>query len=147
MSEYNLATELLKSSHSQKWDEAKLEWELVDVERVEGAEECLCGHFPILEVCTISNAKTKKVARVGNCCVKKFNNKSDKIFRSAAKIKKDNEKSVNAETLEFALQKKWISGVDYKFYMDILRKRNLSIKQLDWKKSINHKISSRIKKS
>jgi hypothetical protein len=146
MSEYKLTTELLKLSQSQKWDEAKLEWDLVDIERVEEPEECLCGHYPILEICLIKNNKTNSESRVGNCCVKKFNNKSDKIFRSVAKIRKDIEKSVNAETLELAIKNRWIGDKEYKFYMDILRKRNLSDKQLAWKKSINQKIGNKVNK-
>lgn len=147
MSQFQLTTELLKLSRSQNWDEAKLEWELVDIERVEDPETCLCGHYPILEICTIKNRKTNKNADVGNCCVKKFIDKSDKIFRSVAKVRKDSEKSVNAETLDFALNKNWISPKDYGFYMNILRKRGLTEKQLSWKKSINQKIMSRISKS
>jgi hypothetical protein len=146
MSEYKLTTELLKLSQSQKWDEAKLEWELIDIERMEEPETCLCGHYPILEICLLKNNKTNDESRVGNCCVKKFNNKSDKIFRSVAKIRKDIEKSVNAETLELAIRNRWISANEYKFYMDILRKRNLSDKQLAWKKSINQKIGNKVNK-
>ena len=147
MSQYKLTTELLKLSNSQKWDDAKLEWDVTDIEKVDDSETCLCGHFPILEICTISNTKTKKDARVGNCCVKKFNNKSDKIFRAVAKIRKDFEKSVNSETLNLALKNKWISQNEYKFYMDILRKRKLSEKQMAWKISINKKITSRTTKN
>ena len=146
MSEYKLTIELLKSSQSQKWDEAKLEWELIDIEKMKEAQECLCGHYPINEICIIKNNKTNKEERVGNCCVKKFNNKSDKIFRSVARIKKDMEKSVNAETLQFASVNRWISDKEYKFYIDILRKRKsgLSDKQLAWKKIINQKIRSKV---
>ncbi|OHA79668.1 MAG: hypothetical protein A2675_03230 [Candidatus Yonathbacteria bacterium RIFCSPHIGHO2_01_FULL_51_10] len=147
MSEYKLTTELLKLSQSQKWNEAKLEWELADVEEVEEPETCLCGHFPILEVCMIENARTQQNARVGNSCVKKFNNKSDKIFRSVASVKKKPEKSVNSETLEFARQKGWVTTKDYEFYIDILRRRSLSEKQLAWKKSVNNKILCRIKRN
>jgi hypothetical protein len=147
MSEYKLTTELLKLSQSQIWDEAKLEWDLIDVEKVEDSEECLCGHYPILEICTIKNNKTNKESRVGNCCVKKFNNKSDKIFRSIAKTRKNTEKSLNSETLEFAFKNKWIKDWDYKFYMNILRKRKLSEKQMNCKKDINGKIINRLNKS
>ncbi len=146
MSEYKLTTELLKLSQSQKWDEAKLEWELIDIERVEDPEECLCGHYPILEICLIKNSKTDNESRVGNCCVKKFNNKSDKIFRSVARIRKNIEKSVNAETLDLAIKNRWINEKEYKFYMDIIRKRNLSEKQSAWKKAINQKIGNKVNK-
>ena len=60
MSQYLLTTELLKLSFSQKWDEAKLEWDVIDIEKVEDPETCLCGHSPILEICIICNTKTKK---------------------------------------------------------------------------------------
>ena len=55
----------------------------------------------------------------------------------------DFEKSVNSETLNLALKNKWISANEYKFYMDILRKRKLSEKQMNWKISINKKITTR----
>lgn len=147
MSLYQLTTKLLELSSSQKWDDAKLEWDVVDIEKVEDPETCLCGHFPILEICTIGNTKTRKEARVGNCCVKKFNNKSDKIFRAVAKVKKDFEKSVNAETLSLAIKNAWITDKEYKFYMDILRKRKLSEKQMNWKIIINKKITNRTTKN
>ena len=141
MSQYKLTTELLKLSTSSKWDKAKLEWDIADIERAKEAETCLCGHFPILEICTIHNTKTGHDARVGNCCVKKFNDKSNKIFRAVAKIKKHVEKSVNSETLDLALRNDWINLKSYNFYMDILRRRNLTEKQIKWKVSINEQIT------
>lgn len=147
MSQFQLTTELLKLSQSQNWDEAKLEWELVDIEKVEDSETCLCGKYPILELCTIKNRKTNLETIVGNSCVKKFIDKSDKIFRAVTKVIKDSEKSVNSETLIFALDKNWINSKEYNFYMNILRDRKLTEKQLFWKKSINQKIMSRISKS
>lgn len=146
MSMYQLTTELLRLSQSKNWDEAKLEWDLVDVERMEEPEQCICGHYPIIEVCTIRNNKTKLESRVGNCCVKKFNNTSDKIFRGVAKIRKDVEKSLNSETLSFAKQNGWIDTIEWNFYINVLRRRNLSEKQLNWKKAINKKIIFKINK-
>lgn len=84
--------------------------------------------------------KQKRKLRVVNCCVKKFNNKTDKIFRAVAKVKKDFEKSVNSETLNLAFKNTWINAKEYKFYMDILRKRKLSEKQTNWKIVINKKM-------
>ena len=140
MSQYQLTNELLKLSHSKTWDKAKLEWEVVDVEKSEDPEQCLCGHYPILEICTISNLKTNEKARVGNCCVKKFNNKSEKIFRAIDRVRKDETKSVNSETLDLAFNKKIINLKERNFYIDILRRRKLSSKQLDWKIAINRKL-------
>ncbi len=140
MSEYLLTTELMKLSSASKWDEAKLEWDVSNIERVEEFETCLCGHFPIIEVCTIYNEKTRKEARVGNCCVKKFNEKSDKIFKAVGRVKKDPEKAVNSETLLLAVKNNWIDTKSFSFYLDIIRKRKLSERQLAWKKRINEKI-------
>lgn len=147
MSQFQLTTELLKLSSSKTWDEAKLEWNLIDVEKVseEESEVCLCGKDPILEICIIQNKINSNTARVGNSCVKKFINKSDKIFRSISQIKKDIDKSLNAETISFAFEKQWIAQKDRDFYIDIFRKRNLSDKQINWKTSINKKVLNKIK--
>lgn len=147
MSDYTLTSELLKLSKSRIWDRAKLEWDVVDIHKVEEPETCLCGHYPIVEICTIENTQTNQQARVGNCCVKKFNDKSNKIFRAVERVKKASEKSLNSETLDLGKQNKWISEKDFDFYTDILRKRTLSPKQLAWKESINRKIVSRVSKT
>lgn len=140
MSDYKLTTELLKLSNSKDWDIAKLEWDSINIEKVKESETCLCGHYPISEVCILENKNTKYTIRVGNCCVKKFNDKPDKIFKAIKRIKEDISKSVNSETLDFCLQKKYISKKDSYFYMSILRKRKLSDKQLKWKQDTNKKI-------
>jgi len=147
MSQFQLTTKLLKLSFSQIWDEAKLEWNLIEVEKVAEAEaeECVCGKYPIIEICTIKNKINNNNARVGNSCVKKFINKSDKIFRSISQVKKHIDKSLNAETISFAFEKQWITQKDRDFYINIFRKRNLSEKQNGWKTSINKKILDRIK--
>lgn len=147
MSQFQLTTELLKLSSSQTWDEAKLEWNLIDIEKVseEESEVCLCGKDPILEICIIQNKINNNVARVGNSCVKKFINKSDKIFRSISQVKKNINKSLNAETIGFAFEKKWINEWEKNFYLDIFRKRSISDKQKEHKTSIAKKILSKIK--
>ncbi len=147
MSQFQLTTKLLKLSFSKTWDEAKLEWDLIEVEKVSESdtEECVCGKNPIMEICTIKNKINNNIARVGNSCVKKFINKSDKIFRSISQIKKSSDNSLNAETISFAFEKQWITQKDRDFYIDIFRKRNLSDKQSNWKTSINKKILNKIK--
>lgn len=140
MSDYKLTNELLVLSEANTWDKAKLEWEPLEIEEANSPEECLCGHYPIKEICIIRNKKTNSQARVGNCCVKKFIDNSGKIFSAIKKIQKDNTKSINAETLEFALKKEIVSRKDYDFYFHILRKRNLTTPQLKWKQDINNKI-------
>ncbi|MES2668137.1 MAG: hypothetical protein V4644_00370 [Patescibacteria group bacterium] len=144
MSHQVLSSELIKLSKAKSWDQAKLEWEVTNVHRVDEPETCLCDHYPIIEVCTIHNTETGEDARVGNCCVKKFNKDSDKIFRAVARVRKDIEKSLNAETISLALKNTWITGNDYVFYFSIMRKKRLSEKQLAWKKDINLKIGKKV---
>lgn len=136
-----LALEIINLSESPTWDLAKSEWQLLEIYFENEPQRCLCGHFPILELCIIGNLKNKNTATVGNCCVKKFLGlPSDKIFSAIKRVKKDIEKSVNNETLSHALRKKWISDWEYRFYSDIGSKRVLSEKQNEKKKEVNERI-------
>ena len=145
MPEFKLISEIIRLSAAETWDRAKLEWQLMDVQFAEEPETCLCGHFPIIEICTLRNSVNGKVADVGNCCVKKFIGlPSDKIFDAVKRISRDDLKSANAETIQHAFDKGWITGWERNFYLDIMRKRSLSEKQSAKKKQINRKILARI---
>lgn len=136
-----LIAEILNNSSSKNWDEAVKEWDHIDVYEADEPETCLCGHYPITEVCVIKNRITQDVENVGNCCVKKFLGlRPDMILNSIKKIKKDISLSVNVQVLDFALSKKVISKKDYDFYSDIWRKRSLCPKQEKWKIDINNRI-------
>ena len=43
---FPLIKKILIKSHSDIWDEAKNEWEHIDVYEVDEPETCLCGHYP-----------------------------------------------------------------------------------------------------
>ena len=147
MSEYKLTAGIIALSHSDVWDKAKLEWDLNEIYQAEEPEACLCGHFPIIEICVLKNKLNRNLATVGNCCVKKFIGlPSDKIFQAVKRIGKDDEKSLNAESIQHAKNKRWINEWEYNFYMDIMRKRKLSPKQLQIKTQINHKFIAKMKK-
>ena len=142
MSEYKLTAEIISLSQSDIWDKAKLEWALNEIYQAEEPETCLCGHFPIIEICVLRNKFNGNNATVGNCCVKKFIGlPSDKIFQAVKRVKKDNQKSLNAEAIEYGKNKGWLNQWEYDFYMDIMRKRNLSSKQLRKKIQINEKFA------
>ena len=50
----NLQSEILALSSAKSWPKAVKEWERAGVEKLEIGEEsqtCLCGHFPIRELC------------------------------------------------------------------------------------------------
>jgi hypothetical protein len=95
----------------------------------------------------LTNIKNSKEATVGNCCVKKFIGlPSDKIFQAIKRVRKDNEKSLNAEAIDHAFQKHWINDWEKSFYLDIMRKRNLQPKVLAKKIQINEKLAFNMKR-
>jgi hypothetical protein len=147
MSEYILTEEILKRSQSQLWDIAKLEWRLNEIYEAEEPETCLCGHFPIMEICILQNKLNAQFATVGNCCIKKFIGlPSDLIFQAVKRIRKDNQKSLNAVAIQHAYEKRWINEWEYKFSIDTMRKRNLSAKQLQTRMKVNEKVLASMKR-
>ena len=131
MSEYKLTEEILKRSQATLWDIAKLEWKLSEIYEADKPKTCLCGHFPIIEVCILRNKQNAQLATVGNCCVKKFIGlPSDLIFQAVKRVRKNNQKSLNAQAIQHAYEKRWINEWEYKFTISTMRKRNLSCKQL-----------------
>jgi len=145
MSEYQLTQGLIALSVSDTWDEAKLEWGLEHVWREDDPDTCLCGHFPIIEICLLRNRNNNKTAIVGNCCVKKFSTlPSDLIFQAVKRIQEDEERAINPETIKHAHQKGWINNWERNFYMDTWRKRKLSGLQHSKRVQINRKVIMRI---
>lgn len=140
MSAHQLTIEIIARSHATLWDIAKTEWLLEEIYEADEPDTCLCGHFPIREICVLRNKINRNDAIVGNCCVKKFIGlPSDKIFQAVKRVRKDTEKSLNIEALQYALEHRWISEWEKDFYCDIMRKRNLSPKQAVKKNEINEK--------
>ncbi|MCP4234851.1 MAG: Zn-dependent oligopeptidase [Aestuariibacter sp.] len=147
MSEYKLAEGIIALSGSSHWDSAKLEWKLDEIYEADEKGACLCGHYPIIETCVLINKQNSNLAVVGNCCVKKFIGlPSDKIFQAIKRVRKDNEKSLNAEAIEYAYEREWINDWERDFYLDIMRKRKLTSKQLNKKTQINEKLSENMKR-
>jgi len=96
MPQFKLTSEIIKRSVAQTWDKAKLEWSLLEVYEAEEPETCLCGHYPIIELCVLQNGKNGARATVGKCCVKRFVGlPSDKIFEGVKRVRKDTSKSLN----------------------------------------------------
>jgi len=150
MPTYTLPAEIIKLSQSGNWDIAKLEWKLKEIYKLEENDEpehCLCGHS-IIEVCIIENQQTNNEAIVGNVCVKKFLGlPSDKIFQAVKKIRKDNEKSLNAESIQYAYEKGWINDWEYQFSTNTIRKRKLSPKQINTRMQINKKMLNNMRRT
>jgi hypothetical protein len=145
MSNQTLISGILQLSVSKVWEVAKYEWTLDNIYFAEEPETCLCGQFPIIEVCTIRNKKNGEITEVGNVCVKKFLGlPSDNIFKAVKKLKADIENSINVPLLEHAYNQSWITDWENNFYTDIIAKRSLSQKQVDIKARINRKILQRV---
>ena len=126
MAEYRLTQEIIKRSASDAWDKAKLEWELLDIYKGKEAEACLCGHYPILEICVLKNKKIGGRVIVGNCCVNKFMGiDSNKLFTAIERVQNKQDSSLNSETIEFAKSKGWINSWEANFYLDIWRKKEI----------------------
>lgn len=145
MSEYKLTSGLIALSVSDTWDEAKLEWGLEHIWREDEPDTCLCGHFPIIEICFLRNRRNNNSAIVGNCCVKKFTNlPSDLIFQAVKRIQENEERAINPETIDHAHEKGWINNWERNFYMSTWRKRKLSGAQHTKRVQINQKVLLRI---
>ena len=146
MSEYKLTQEIISLSVADIWDLAKQEW-LLEIYEADEPDTCLCGHFPIIEICILHNKRNNNTATVGNCCVKKFIGlPSDKIFQAVKRVRKDRTKSLNAEAIEHAFQRNWINGWERNFYLNIMRKRSLTSSQLQKKMQVNEKMLNNMRR-
>lgn len=139
---FKLSEEIILLSNSSTWEFAKLEWDFEFAYYADELQTCLCGHYPIKNICVIQNKKNSNQTEVGNCCINKFLGIEDgnKIFTSIKKLKEDISKSMGAEVLDYLYNKNAISDFEYKFYKNIHRKRNLTLNQLEVKKRINNKL-------
>ena len=136
-----LTTEIINLSVSNQWETAKNEWDFENAYQSEEFQTCLCGHYPIRNICVISNKLNGNDAEVGNCCINKFLGieTGNKIFESIKRLKQDISKSLSAEVLTYLYEKDILTEYEYGFYTDTLRKRVMTGKQLHIRKRINQK--------
>ena len=142
MSQTRLKAEILKLSHAQIWESARLEWHLTGIEILEvAAETCLCGYHPIRELCFIENDITRASTMVGNCCIHRFIGlPSSPVFRAAKRIIANLNVPMGKSLIDFASARGWLSLWEVKFCHDTLRKRGLSAAQLCKRTEINEKV-------
>lgn len=145
---WKLPEELVALSEGKTYPKVLEEWELSYIEDLETGEEsetCLCHHYPIREVCHITNHENGNKAIVGNCCVKRFETNTvfegtHLIFEALKRIQKNPDASANEQLIKYAYKQQILSKKEYDFYMDIWRKRTLSDAQLNWKTQLNDRI-------
>jgi hypothetical protein len=136
-----LRDEILARSEASDWEIARKEWSLVNIYESEEPQTCLCGHFPIIEICVIANRLTKTTTEVGNRCVRRFLGlRSDLIFSAIKKIRKNIEKSLNVDAITFFRDRRLLNAWEYSFLQHTMRLRNLSPSQLSTRKRINEKV-------
>ena len=63
MSEYKLSKGIIALSQASKWSQAKLEWQLDHIYKEEEPDTCLCGHYPINEICILKNKLNEATTR------------------------------------------------------------------------------------
>lgn len=142
-----LKAAILPLSKATEWETAKKEWKLVGISEVDEPESCPCGHYPINELCTISNVVTAKHIDVGNVCVKRFLGlRSDLIFKAVKRIRKDASKSIGADAAVLFFNRGVINAWEYNFLQDTMRKRVLTQNQLQVRQGINKKIAASIRR-
>jgi hypothetical protein len=142
-----LIQEIVRRSVADDWERARREWELWNVYEADDPETCLCGHFPIIELCELLNRLNRKQVVVGNCCVKRFLGlPSDQIFKAIKRIRKDSASSLNTEAIHHALHRGWINEWEAKFYLDVMKKRSLTDKQWAKKRQINELVLLKMKR-
>ncbi len=145
-SEYKLSREIIALSVANTWDRARPEWQIEDIYIQEEPDTCLCGHFPINELCVLRNIQNRATAVVGNVCVKKFLGlRSDKMFDAVKRVASDETRALNVEAVEHAHGKGWINDWEQSFYLDTWRLRNLSTNRMEKRVQINRKVLARVR--
>lgn len=139
-----LKTHILPLSRSDRFDVARTEWDLVGVEITEDFDNCPCGQ-EIKEHCYITNRITGKSTYVGNVCINRFIGiDTGNLFDGLKRIANDPYANANRDVIEHGIKLGFIYDTEYKFLLETRLKRNLSIKQKEWKRKINHRITQHI---
>lgn len=139
-----LKAHILPLSHSDRFEAARTEWDLVSVEITEEFDNCPCGQ-EIKEHCYITNRITGESTYVGNVCINRFIGiDTGSLFDGLKRIAKDHYANANLDVIEHGRKLGFIYDSEYAFLVETRRKRKLSPKQLEWKRKINRRIIQQI---
>jgi len=136
-----LKAHIIPLSVSNDFNIARTEWELVAVEVSEEWDNCPCRQ-DIKEHCFIRNRLTSAETYVGNVCINRFMEISTgNLFSGLKRIAKNDGANANDDVIEYAYKNGYLFGIkEYNFLKSTKNKRNLSAKQVEWKKKINRRI-------
>jgi len=139
--QYKLFKELISLSVSANWNEAKDEWFLDHIYDAEEAKTCICGHYPILQICVIKNRINSIMTFTGNCCIKHITGDfTKKMFVSLKKVEADIDKSLSIDFVILCYKAGYIDNYELEFYKKLHKKRIISDKQIKFKIALNEKI-------
>jgi hypothetical protein len=145
MSQKQLQQEIIRRSVASNWRDARSEWILSEVYFADEPDTCLCGQYPIIELCVLTNQKNGREAIVGNRCVKRFLNlSSDQIFTGLKRVKAKPDAALNEAAIRYAHRRRWISDWELNFYLDTRAKRKLTDKQAAKRLEINQKVTANV---
>jgi hypothetical protein len=143
MSQVQLKDEIISRSVAGSWEEARREWALREVYFASEPDQCLCGQFPIIELCVLTNRRNGREAVVGNVCVKRFLQlPSDRIFAGLKRIQVKPAAALTEEAIEYAFERRWINAWEREFYLDTRTKRKMSERQAAIRLQINERVSA-----
>ena len=139
-----LKAHIVPLSVADSFEMARLEWELIGMEVSEEFDHCPCGQ-QIKEHCYIENRENKNRTYVGNVCINKFLGiRTGNLFDGLRRIREDITANPNEDLIRHAYQFGYIYEKEFGFLMQTRFKRQLSVKQLEWKKKINRRILNQV---
>lgn len=142
----NLQTHILARSAATEWLKAVAEWTIDVPDFIEDDEPlatCPCSHYPIRELCWLSNHVTAQRTFVGNVCIKVFMQMSHVIgiVDGFQRVRADRSAgALNEAAIAFAHRNRWINEWEHSFYLDTWRKRKLTPLQAAHRQEINQKV-------
>ncbi len=130
---------LLRYSEAKGWEDAKLEWRLVNIRFVDiyCAETCACGHYPICEICKIENVVNNTVLKVGNCCINQVSPEFDSLRRIFPALR---EGRINPAIIDYASKRGIITNWESKFLKNTWNRKRRTAKQERIFRDVRHKL-------
>jgi hypothetical protein len=143
MGQEQLKQEIISRSDADTWDQARREWALSEVYFASDPDQCLCGQYPIIELCILKNQVNGGEAIVGNVCVRRFLRlPSNEIFTGLKRIQVKPTAALTEAAVRYAFERGWIDAWERDFYLDTRTKRKMSERQAATRLRINEKVSA-----
>lgn len=138
MAKDKLKESIIENSINKDREKAKWEWEVINSYLMPWYTTCLCGKYPISEVCELQNKNNSKKVMVGNDCVKYFFDADHSyIYSAIKKIEENINNVVNDKIIIYALEKWRIDATQKSFYILMRRRKDPWEYQLKVRQDVN----------